>query len=112
MSQRIVAALLVSGFVLAGCSGSSSDGIGPTDPTSGNGNPGTSSGVGVFHANFVPLSGPRVEGVVKSLKPYAFDRVHGAFNDRTIWQDGKGVVERSAARYLEIIRGDGSYELR
>ncbi len=62
--------------------------------------------------NFVPLSGPRVEGVVKSLKPYAFDRVHGAFNDRTIWQDGKGVVERSAARYLEIIRGDGSYELR
>jgi hypothetical protein len=62
--------------------------------------------------NFIPLSGPRVEGVVNSLKPYQFDRVHGAFNDRTIWSDGKGVVERSAARYLKIIRGDGSYELQ
>ena len=62
--------------------------------------------------NFIPLSAPRVEGVVNALKPYAFDRVHGAFTDRTIWSDGKGVVERSAARYLTIIRGDGSYELR
>jgi len=62
--------------------------------------------------NFIPLSGPRVEGVVNSLKPYQFDRVHGAFNERTIWSDGKGVVERSAERYLKIIRGDGSYELQ
>jgi hypothetical protein len=62
--------------------------------------------------NFIPLSGPSVEGVVNSLKPYAFDRVHGAFNDRTIWSDGMGVVERSAERYLKIIRGDGSYELQ
>lgn len=62
--------------------------------------------------NFIPLSAPRVEGVVKALEPYAFDRVHGAFTDRTIWSDGKGVVERSAARYLKIIRGDGTYELQ
>jgi hypothetical protein len=62
--------------------------------------------------NFIPLSGPRVEGVVKSLSPYRFDRIHGAFNDRTIWSDGKGVMERSAERYLKIIRGDGSYELQ
>jgi hypothetical protein len=62
--------------------------------------------------NFIPLSGPSVEGVVNALKPYAFDRIHGAFTDRTIWSDGKGVMERSAARYLKIIRGDGSYELQ
>ena len=62
--------------------------------------------------NFIPLSGPRVEGVIKAIKPYRFDRVHGAFMDRTIWSDGKGVVERSAERYLKIIRGDGSYELQ
>jgi hypothetical protein len=61
--------------------------------------------------NFIPLSAPRVEGVINSLKPYKFDLVHGAFTDRTIWSDGKGVVERSAERYLKIIRGDGSYEL-
>ena len=64
------------------------------------------------YPNFIPLSAPRVEGVVKSLQAYPFDRIHGAFNDRTIWQDGKGVMERSAARYLKIIRGDGSYELQ
>jgi hypothetical protein len=62
--------------------------------------------------NFIPLSAPRVEGVINSLTPYKFDRVHGAFTDRTIWSDGKGVVERSAERYLKIIRGDGSYELQ
>jgi hypothetical protein len=62
--------------------------------------------------NFIPLSGPRVEGVVDALKPFQFDRVHGAFMDRTIWSDGKGVIERSAERYLKIIRGDGSYELQ
>ncbi len=62
--------------------------------------------------NFIPLSAPRVEGVINALKPYKFDRIHGAFTDRTIWSDGKGVMERSAARYLKIIRGDGSYELQ
>jgi len=49
---------------------------------------------------------------VQTLKPYQLDRVHGAFIDRTIWSDGKGVVERSDDRYLKIIRGDGSYELQ
>ena len=62
--------------------------------------------------NFIPLSAPRVEGIVNSLRGYQFDRIHGAFTDRTIWSDGKGVLERSAARYLKIIRGDGSYELQ
>jgi hypothetical protein len=62
--------------------------------------------------NFIPLSAPRVQGVIDALKPYAYDRVHGAFNDRTIWSDGKGVVERSAARYVKIIQGDGTYELK
>jgi hypothetical protein len=57
MSIRFASALLLAGLVLAGCSGSSSDGIGPTNPQSGNGNPATPSGVGVFKANFVPLSG-------------------------------------------------------
>ena len=63
-------------------------------------------------SELIPLSAPRVEGVVNALKPYKFDRIHGAFTDRTIWSDGKGVLERSAARYLKIIRGDGSYELQ
>jgi hypothetical protein len=55
MSIRF-AAILVAAFVVGGCSGSS-DNIGPTDPQSGNGNPGAPAGVGAFRASFVPLSG-------------------------------------------------------
>ena len=58
--------------------------------------------------NFIPLSAPAVERIVRLLKPYAFDRVHGAFNDRTVWQDGKGVVERSAERYIKWITSDAA----
>jgi len=58
MSNRLAVALLAAGFLLAGCSGSSSDGIGPTDPTSGNGAPPTPpSGVGDFVPLFRPTSG-------------------------------------------------------
>ncbi len=57
MSIRIASALLLAGLLLGGCSGTSSDGIGPTNPESGNGNPATPAGVGAFKANFVPLSG-------------------------------------------------------
>jgi hypothetical protein len=37
--------------------------------------------------NIIPLSAPRVEGVTNSLKPYKFDRIHGAFVERTIWSE-------------------------
>ena len=57
MSNRLAAALVAAGLVLAGCSGSSSDSVGPTDPTSGNGDPGSSSGVGEFVPLFRPTSG-------------------------------------------------------
>jgi dienelactone hydrolase len=54
MSIRF-AAILVAAFVVGGCSGSS-DNIGPTDPQSGNGNPGQPAG-GAFVPLFRPTSG-------------------------------------------------------
>ena len=75
MSNRLAVALLAAGFLLAGCSGSSSDGIGPTDPTSGNGDPGASPGVGEFHPNFVPLSG---------VLPYPTDLYFAGSTDGTL----------------------------
>ena len=75
MNHRFPAVLLVAGVLLAGCSGSGSDSIGPTDPTSGNGNPGTGSSVGVFHANFVPLSG---------VLPYPTDLYFSGSTDGTL----------------------------
>ncbi len=75
MSNRLAAALVAAGLVLAGCSGSSSDGIGPTDPTSGNGNPGGSSGVGEFRASFIPASG---------VLPYPTDLYFSGSTDGTL----------------------------
>jgi hypothetical protein len=75
MSNRLAAAILAAGFLLVGCSGSSSDGIGPTDPTSGNGDPGGSTGVGDFHPNFVPLSG---------VLPYPTDLYFSGSTDGTL----------------------------
>ncbi len=58
MSNRFAATLLIAGFVLVGCGGSSSDSIGPTDPTSGNGAPPPPpTGVGDFTPLFRPTSG-------------------------------------------------------
>ena len=61
--------------------------------------------------NYIPMSAPGVERIKRMLEPYPFERVHGAFMDRSIWKDGKGVVNRSADRYIRWIRGDGSEEL-
>ena len=58
--------------------------------------------------NFIPLSAPRVEGVINALKPYKFDRIHGAFTDRTIWSDGKGVVGEGVNivfHYPQMLKG-------
>jgi dienelactone hydrolase len=58
MSRRLAVALLVTGFALAGCTGGNSDGIGPTDPTSGNNNPPPPpAGVGDFVPLFRPTTG-------------------------------------------------------
>ena len=57
MSNRIAVALLAAGFVLAGCSGSGSDEIGPTDPTSGNGDPRRLVGRRRIRPAFAPLCG-------------------------------------------------------
>jgi hypothetical protein len=75
MRYRLTAAFLIAGFVLAGCGGSSSDSIRPTDPTSGNGDPGTGTGVGVFHASFVPASG---------VLPYPTDLYFAGSTDGTL----------------------------
>ncbi len=58
MSIRIAAALLLTGFVLGGCTGSNTDNIGPTDPTSGNGAPpAPPAGSGGFVPFFRPTGG-------------------------------------------------------
>ncbi len=54
------------------------------------------------YPNFVPLPPAAVERVVAALEPFAFERVHGAFG-RSVWQDGKAALRRSAARYVRAV---------
>jgi hypothetical protein len=61
--------------------------------------------------NLIPLSAPAVERIGAMLAPYPFDVIHGAWFDRTIPRDGKDIVQRSVARYIAAVRGDGTTDL-
>ncbi len=64
------------------------------------------------YPNFFPLSAPAVERIGTLLKPYPFGIIYGAWFDRIVPRDGKTIVERSIARYVAAISGDGSAELK
>ena len=57
------------------------------------------------YPNLVPLGPAAIRQVVTSLRPFAFDRLYGAFPDQVVAEDAKAVVDRSAARYLRQIEG-------
>ena len=76
MRIRYAATALVAGLILGGCSSSGDDGIGATDPTSGNGNPGSPpAGVGSFKALFQPSAG---------VLPYPTDLYFSGTTDGTL----------------------------
>jgi hypothetical protein len=55
------------------------------------------------YPNMIPLDGAAIRQIVKSLKPFAFERLYGAFPDQVVKTDAKAAVERSAERYLKRI---------
>jgi hypothetical protein len=55
------------------------------------------------YPNLIPLGPAAITQIVASLKPFAFDRLYGAFPDQVVKSDAKGAVERSADRYLRRI---------
>jgi glyoxylase-like metal-dependent hydrolase (beta-lactamase superfamily II) len=55
------------------------------------------------YPNYIPLSAASVRRMVDALEPYAFERVYGAWFDAIVREDGKGAVQRSAARYLRAL---------
>jgi dienelactone hydrolase len=76
MRIRYAATALVAGLMLSACGGSTSDSIGPTDPNSGNGNPGPPpAGVGAFRARFQPSAG---------VLPYPTDLYFSGTSDGTL----------------------------
>ena len=56
--------------------------------------------------NRLPLPERAVRGVVEAVRPYAFDRIYGGWWQPVLRRDAKAVVERSAERYIQWLRGE------
>jgi hypothetical protein len=52
------------------------------------------------YPNFVPLSPAEVRRIVAAMEPYNYDRLYGAFWPSVVRTGARGVVQRSAERYL------------
>jgi glyoxylase-like metal-dependent hydrolase (beta-lactamase superfamily II) len=56
------------------------------------------------YPNSIPLPAWEVERIAARVEPYRFDRLYGAWWDRIAPEDGKGIVSRSAARYVAALK--------
>ena len=54
------------------------------------------------YPNLIPLPAAEVEAIRAALDPFAFETLYGAWWG-TVIEDGKAVVERSAARYVRAV---------
>jgi glyoxylase-like metal-dependent hydrolase (beta-lactamase superfamily II) len=51
----------------------------------------------------LPLAEAGVRGILDALAPYEFDRIYGGWWRPVVRRDGKRILERSAARYIELL---------
>ena len=56
--------------------------------------------------NRLPLPERAVRGVVEAVRPYRFDRIYGGWWRPVLRSDAHRVVERSAERYVQWLRGE------
>ena len=55
--------------------------------------------------NHIPLAEPAIRSIEAALEPFDFDRLYGAWWGTVIPRDGKGIVRRSAQRYVDALNG-------
>jgi hypothetical protein len=60
------------------------------------------------YPNMMPLAAATVRRIADTLAPWRFDRIYGAFPGRQVMTGGARAVERSAARYIELLQGGQS----
>jgi hypothetical protein len=58
------------------------------------------------YPNMMPLSAGTVRRIADTLARWSFDRIYGAFPGRQVMSDGAAAVQRSAARYIELLSRD------
>ncbi len=56
--------------------------------------------------NFIPLPESEIRSIEAALEPFAFERIYGAWWGTVIPRDGKGIVQRSAQRYVDALNGN------
>lgn len=59
------------------------------------------------YPNLIPLSAAVVARIAARLSPFAFERIHGAFEGRSILADAGTALSRSAERYIDAVSGRG-----
>jgi hypothetical protein len=58
------------------------------------------------YPNMMPLAAPAVRRIADTLAPWKFERIYGAFPGRQVTAGGAHAVQRSAARYIELLEGN------
>jgi hypothetical protein len=58
------------------------------------------------YPNLIPLPAAAVQGIAGALEPYEFDTIYGAWWGRIVRGDAKGIVRRSAERYVHALDGE------
>jgi glyoxylase-like metal-dependent hydrolase (beta-lactamase superfamily II) len=56
------------------------------------------------YPNLIPLSATAVRRIAASVRPFAFERIYGAWDGRVVASAGKNAVELSAERYIRFIQ--------
>ncbi|HWK29800.1 MAG TPA: hypothetical protein VNS09_24750 [Solirubrobacter sp.] len=57
------------------------------------------------YPNLIPLPETEIRSIEAALEPFAFERIYGAWWGTVIARDGKGIVRRSAQRYVDALNG-------
>jgi glyoxylase-like metal-dependent hydrolase (beta-lactamase superfamily II) len=57
------------------------------------------------YPNQIPLGAGAVKAIARAVEPFAYDRIYGAWWDRSIDKNAEAVVAESVARYLKAIAG-------
>jgi hypothetical protein len=56
------------------------------------------------YPNMMPLSATVVRRIADTAAAWRFERIYGAFPGRNVMTDGNAAVERSAERYIELLK--------
>jgi glyoxylase-like metal-dependent hydrolase (beta-lactamase superfamily II) len=57
------------------------------------------------YPNMMPLSAATVRRIADTMSAWNFERIYGAFPGRQVTSGGARAVERSASRYIELLKG-------